>query len=277
MGVTPPDVMKHELNETMQAVLTYVSWALVVVMLAIALWKLQKERTPFYLFAMLAAGLAAFAEPMYDVAFDLWFRDAVNGQPGGMWSHFTAFGVPQPNWTHSGYIILYANAALYAGYKIANGMWGRRALFAIFAVEVFTSCVFEIIAINGHAYEYWGPHQFRIFEYPLVVPLLEGAQICTFTVVACLLWKRVRSWVGLLGLFVLFPVTFFGANFGLGWPMIISLHLNDPASTPNIVRIGTLISIALVFVWVYGVSMFMPKEWHARAAAAEQRVASAVS
>lgn len=31
----------------------------------------------------------------------LWFHAP------GMWTHFSAFGIPQPNWTHSGYAILY--------------------------------------------------------------------------------------------------------------------------------------------------------------------------
>lgn len=261
MGRTPPTIMDNQLNEVMQAVLTYASWVLVVVMLVIA-WRLgRKERTPFYLFACLAACVAAFAEPLYDVAMDLWFYDVnARGEAGAMWSHFTAYDIVQPNWSHSGYMILYANAALYAGYKIANGIWGRKELFIVFGIEFLTSCVFEMIAINGNAYEYWGPHQFRIFQYPLVIGVLEAAQVVTFTVVGCLLWKKVRSWVGLLGLFALFPITFFGVNFGVGSPVIIALHLNEPGSTNVIVALATLISIAWAVALVYGVSLFLPKE-----------------
>ena len=261
MGRTPPTIMANHLNEVMQAILTYVSWALVVAMLVVA-WRLgKKERTPFYLFACLAAGVAAFAEPLYDVAMDLWFYDVnAHGSAGAMWSHFTAYGIVQPNWSHSGYVILYANAALFAGHKIAKGIWGRRELFRIFGFEFLLSCLFEMIAINGNVYEYWGPHQFRVFQYPLVIGVLEAAQVVTFTVVACLLWNRVRSWVGLLGLFALFPITFFGVNFGVGSPVIIALHLNDPGSTSFIVGCATLISMAWAVALVYGVSMFLPKE-----------------
>jgi hypothetical protein len=261
MGRTPPAILDNQLNEVMQAVLTYVSWGLVIVMLVIA-WRLgKKERTPFYLFACLAACVAAFAEPLYDVAFDLWFYDVgSHGNPGAMWSHFTAYDIVQPNWSHSGYMILYANAALFIGHKIAKGIWGRRELFMIFGVEFLISCLFEMIAINGNAYEYWGPHQFRVFQYPLVIGVLEAAQVTTFTVLACLLWNRVRSWVGLLGLFALFPITFFGVNFGVGSPVIIALHLNDPGSTGFIVACATLISIAWAVALVYGLSLFMPKE-----------------
>ena len=261
MDRTPPTIMANHLNEVMQAILTYVSWALVVAMLVVA-WRLgKKERTPFYLFACLAAGVAAFAEPLYDVAMDLWFYDVnAHGSAGAMWSHFTAYGIVQPNWSHSGYVILYANAALFAGHKIAKGIWGRKELFTIFGVEFLVSCLFEMIAINGNAYEYWGPHQFRVFQYPLVIGVLEAAQVVTFTVVACLLWNRVRSWVGLLALFALFPITFFGVNFGVGSPVIIALHLNDPGSNGFIVACATLISMAWAVALVYGVSMFLPKE-----------------
>ena len=70
----------------------------------------------------------AFAEPLYDVAFDLWFYDVDgDGKAGAMWSHFTAFDVVQPNWTHSGYIILYANMTLYAGHRIIRGHDDRRS------------------------------------------------------------------------------------------------------------------------------------------------------
>ena len=261
MGRTPPGILDNQLNGVMQAVLTYVSWGLVVVMLVIAWRKGKKERTPFYIFACLAACVAAFAEPLYDVAFDLWFYD-VNalGQAGAMWSHFTAYDIVQPNWTHSGYMILYANAALFIGHKIAKGNWGRRELFMLFGVEFLLSCAFEMIAISGNAYEYWGPHQFRVFQYPLVIGVLEAAQVTTFTVIASLLRKRLRSWVGLLGLFALFPITFFGVNFGVGSPVIIALHLNDPGSTSLIVAIATLISMAWAVALVSGLSLFLPKD-----------------
>ena len=261
MGRTPATILDNHLNGTMQAVLTYVSWGLVVAMLVVAWQRGRKERTPFYAFACLAACVAAFAEPLYDVAFDLWFYDVnAQGQAGAMWSHFTAYDIVQPNWSHSGYMILYANAALFVGHKIVKGLWGRKELFMVFGAEFLISCVFEMIAISGNAYEYWGPHQFRVFQYPLVIGVLEAAQVTTFTVVACLLWTKVRSWVGLLGLFALFPITFFGVNFGVGSPVIIAMHLNEPASSSFLVGCASLLSMAWAVALVHGVSLFLPKE-----------------
>src|ERR1700741_3346380 len=98
MGRMPPQVIQHPLDTTWQSIFTFVSWGLVVIMLLIAWRMCVKQRTPFFVLAVLAAGVAAFAEPLYDVAFDLWFYDVHNGHSGAMYSHFTAFGVVQPNW-----------------------------------------------------------------------------------------------------------------------------------------------------------------------------------
>lgn len=253
----PDAVVARELSLLWQDVFTYASWGLVVIMLIIA-WRLGKrERSPFYVLVILAAGVAAFAEPLYDIAFDLWFYDATaTGEPGAMFSHFTAFGIVQPNWTHSGYIILYANMALYAGRKIAEGTLTRKVLFILAGIELLTSCIFEIIGVNTDVYTYWGPHQLRIFDYPLVIGVLEAAQVVVFTVVACLLRKRVRSAWGLLGLFALFPVTFFGVNFGAGAPTIIALHLEGTSGV--IVAGASLLSIGLAVALVHGASLFLP-------------------
>lgn len=258
MGPAPDPVITHELSMAWQHVFTWVTWALVIVMLAVAVVLGRKHRTPFYLFAILAAGLAAFAEPLYDIAFDLHFYDYHEGAPGGMWSHFTAFGVVQPNWTHSGYIILYAGLALYGGRALYQGRIGSRGLFLIWLAEILTSCVFEVIGTATNVYTYWGAFELRLWNYPAVIGVLEGTQVVLFTVLAVNIWKRVESGWGLAGLVPAFPITFFGANFGLGAPVIIALHLDDPARSSGIVVAATLLSMALCAVAVYGATKFLP-------------------
>ncbi|KQY57208.1 MULTISPECIES: hypothetical protein [unclassified Nocardioides] len=258
MGRMPNDVMEHELSLFWQDIFTWASWAIVLVMLAIAVRLWMRQGTPFYFIACLAAGVAAFAEPLYDVAFDLWFYDAQNGQPGAMYSHFTAFGVVQPNWSHSGYIILYASACLYAGGHIYRGTLGRKNLFLVWLAEIAASCVFEVIGTSTDVYTYYGPYELRIVNYPLIIGVLEGTQVVIFTVVAVQLWRRVETAWGLLGLFVLFPVTFFGANFGLGSPVIIALHLDESEFSSGIVWAATFLSMAMCVVAVNGAAKFLP-------------------
>lgn len=94
MGRMSPELMAHPLDTEWQNVFTYGSWAIVLVMLVVAVRMGLQHRTPFFGLAMAGAGIGAFAEPMYDVAFDLWFYDAkADGTPGAMHSHFTAFEV----------------------------------------------------------------------------------------------------------------------------------------------------------------------------------------
>jgi hypothetical protein len=259
MGRTPTDVMQHALSLTWQSVFTWASWVIVVAMVVIAVRMGIKQRTPFYLIACLAAGVGAFAEPLYDVAFDLWFYDAyADGTPGAGWVHFSAFHVPQPNWTHSGYVILYATACLYAGRLIYDGRLSRRGLFGVWGIEIVASCGFEVTGTAADVYTYYGPYVGRIVNYPLIIGVLEGTQVVLFTVVAVLLWRKVATPWGLLGLFVVFPITFFGANFGLGAPVIIALHLDGGLATGPVIGVATVVSIALCAVVVNGLSKFLP-------------------
>jgi len=259
MGRMPSEVMNHELSLAWQHVFTWASWGIVLVMLAIAVWMWVQQRTPFYLLACLAAGVAAYAEPLYDVAFDLWFYDVQNGEPGAMWSHFTAFGVVQPNWSHSGYIILYASACLYAGRRLYQGRLGRNGLFAVWAAEITASCVFEVIGTGTNVYTYYGPYELRIWNYPLVIGVLEGTQVVLFTVVAVHVWRRVATSWGLTSLFLVFPVTFFAANFGIGSPIIIALHLDEGEFSSGIVWGATFLTMALCAVAVNGLTKFLPE------------------
>lgn len=278
MGRMSDSVMQHELSLVWQHVFTWVSWAIVLVMLAIAIQMWRRQGTPFYFIACLAAGVAAFAEPLYDVAFDLWFYDATStGEPGAMYAHFTAFGVVQPNWSHSGYIILYASACLYAGRHIYQGTLGRKNLFIIWLAELAASCLFEVIGTSTDVYTYYGPYELRIVNYPLIIGVLEATQVVLFTVVACHLWRRVETAWGLLGLFVVFPVTFFGANFGLGSPVILALHLDESEFSSGIVWTATFLSMALCVLAVNGLSKFLPTRLEGSGSKASAVAESAVA
>lgn len=244
----PP--IDHELNLTTQAILTYASWALTAVILVVAIRMGRRERTPFYALMVLAVMVGAFVEPLYDVAMSLYFYSTE-----GMWTHFTAFGIPQPIWTHSGYVVLYASAAIFVAREIHRGTLTRRKLLAFAGLELLMSCAFEIFGINAGAYSYWGQHVLRIFNYPLVIGVLEAAQVICFAVAAAVLRSRSKDIWHLLGLFILFPCTFLMANFGAGWPMIIALHAENTSTA--LVTAGTLVSIAFAIVLVRAAGSFL--------------------
>jgi hypothetical protein len=105
--------------------------------------------------------VAALAEPLYDVAFALYFYST-----HGMQTTFTVFNVPQPIWAYSGYAILYAAPAIYICRMIHQRRMTRAMPLKVAGVIFLMSCAFEIIGINMGTYTYWGPHVFRIFKYP---------------------------------------------------------------------------------------------------------------
>jgi hypothetical protein len=154
-------------------------------------------------------------------------------------------------------VVLYAAPAIYITYQIARGTMTRNKLYVWAGITLLESAAFEMIGINGGLYSYWGPHVFRIFEYPLVIGVLEAAQVICFAVAASQLRARSTGPWQLLGLFVLFPCTFFGANFGLGWPTIIALHL-EHTSTP-LIAVATVVSIGLAVIMVRMCASFVPQ------------------
>ncbi|KAH0427496.1 cytochrome p450 [Colletotrichum camelliae] len=121
-----------------------------------------------------AAGFGGIFEPIYDNALMLYFYGP------GQWTAFTSMGVPQPVWVYSGYT-LYGTVSVFLNRQIASGI--TRPLFFRYAViELASSCLFEIVVINGGVYEYWGPHVLRIFKYLIVIGILETVQVMFYSV-----------------------------------------------------------------------------------------------
>lgn len=239
----------HPLNLVTQTVLVAGSYAIWAIMLLVTFRMGIRQRTPFFLLIILASAFGGIFEPLYDEGLMLWFYAP------GQWTAYTSFGIPQPIWVYSGYVTLYGATAVFICDGIAKGM-SRSTLYKWAGVEMLCSCVFEMIGINGGAYEYWGPHVFRIFEYPLVIGVLETAQVICFSVAAAELRRRANGVLPLLGLFVLFPCTFYFANFGAGAATIVAIHLDDPA--PAVVMVATLLSIGFALLLIWGAAQLLP-------------------
>lgn len=252
MTITPIDVVNHHLNFAGQNVLSYGSWVLTAALLVVAVQLGRKEKgTPFYVLMVLASMVAALAEPLYDVGFGLYFYSTK-----GMHHTFTAFGIPQPIWAYSGYAVLYAAPAIYICRKLQQGKLTRTGLVPVAGVIFLMSCTFEMIGINAGTYTYWGPHALRIFKYPLAVGVLETAQVVCFALAAAELRRRAGRTSDLLALFVVFPCTFFLANFGAGSAIIIGIHLGNP--TTAIVTALSLVSIGAALLLIRLAGSFLP-------------------
>jgi hypothetical protein len=244
------------LNLTAQDFFTYGSWILTAALLifTIVLWR--RERSPYYLLMVVAAMVAAFGEPLYDEMMALYFYNVDQAGNFVLQSTFTAFNIPQPNWAHSGYAILYGFPAVYIARMIHLGTMTKTKLYAVAALSFVESCAFEMIGINAGAYAYWGPHVFRVFDYPLVIGMLEMAQVMVFAVAAAELRKRVREPWQLAAVFMVFPFTFVAANYGGGMAMIVGLHAENAS---EFIRYATtLISMGCAVLLVRLAASFLP-------------------
>lgn len=143
----PP--VDHPLSLPMQLILLSASYAIWVGLFIYSIRLGLRERTPFYSVMVMAVGIGAFIEPIYDEVLMLYFY-----RPGQV-SMFTAFDIPQPAWTLSGYVTLYASVALFVTQDIANGTMTKVKFWRYCILELLSSCLFEMVAINGGAYEYW--------------------------------------------------------------------------------------------------------------------------
>ncbi len=72
MNATPIAVTQHHLNLTGQNVLTFVSWALTIILLAVTIEMGRRERSPFYVLIVLAAGVLAL------LLLDAWHADLLH-------------------------------------------------------------------------------------------------------------------------------------------------------------------------------------------------------
>lgn len=237
-------------NLVMQDVMNYASYGLTLVLLLATLHMGRAQRTPFYTLLLLAVFVGAFCEPIYDLGMMLLFFTP------GIISHFTAFNIPQPLWTHSGYAVLYAFPAILICSQIYSGTLTREKLFAFAGLELALSCAFEMLGIHFGTYTYWGPHVFRVFNYPLVIGILESAQTICFSIAAAHLRHRASGNWPLLGLFVLFPLMMIGVNLGVGAGTVVTIHME--LTTPLIVTIGTMVSIAFALVAIRGAAALIP-------------------
>ena len=87
--------------------------------------------------------------------------------------------------------------------------------------------------------------------------MLEATQVVCFAVLTAQLRTRVTANWQLLGVIVLFPCTFFGANFGAGWPVIIALHTEGTSTA--LITAGTLAAIGLAVVLIAMAAALIPK------------------
>jgi hypothetical protein len=212
------------LNTAMQTVATVVLWGGTIALLAYAYRLARQERSLFPLLLVLAVATGSLIEPLYDIAYHLFWLD--NGR---QWTLFTAFGLPQPVWVMPAYVMVFALPALLLYRRLMAGDPVSIALKFGLALS-FTTAMFETIAVNVDLYTYYGKAPVALFGYPLWIGFMEGGQIASFAVLAAVLRQRATRPVHGLGLFVLFPANFAWTTLGAGFLTLMAINTPHPST-----------------------------------------------
>jgi hypothetical protein len=212
------------LNTTMQVVATVALWAGTAIMLGCAVRIARRERSPFPVLLVLAVAVGSVIEPIYDITYHLHWLDA-----GEQWTLFTSFGLPQPVWVMPAYVMVFGLPALVL-YRSLSENASMRRIFGLGLLTTITTAVFEISAINLDLYVYYGESPWRLFDYPLFIAFMEGAQITGFAVLCAVMRLRATELPHQLAVFALFPANFAFDVIGAGFPTLI---LQNSSTDPN--------------------------------------------
>lgn len=219
---TPPYDLP--LNTTMQTIATVVLWGGTAVLLGYAVALAKRERSIFPVVLVLAVAVGSLIEPLYDISYHLHWLDA-----GEQWTLFTSFGLPQPVWVMPAYVMVFGMPALLMYRSFARGVTLTR-VYKLAGLTALTTAIFEITAINLGLYVYYGESPWRVFNYPLFIAFMEGAQITGFAVLAALLSVYATKQIHCLALFAIFPGNFALETLGAGFPTVI---LQNTSANPN--------------------------------------------
>jgi len=233
---TPPYDLP--LNTTMQTVATIALWGGTVLLLAYAVRIARSERSPFPVLIVLAVAVGSLIEPIYDITYHLHWLDA-----GEQWTLFTSFGLPQPVWVMPAYVMVFGLPAVLL-YRSLSERASMARIFGIGLLTTATTAIFEITAINLDLYVYYGESPWRVFDYPLFIAFMEGAQITGFAVLCAVIRLRATGLGHHLAVFALFPANFAFDVIGAGFPTLI---VQNSSTDPNdlLLFAAAFVSVAL--------------------------------
>lgn len=235
------------LNTTMQTVATVALWVGTAVLLACAVRIARRERSPFAVFLVLAVAGGSVIEPIYDITYHLHWLDA-----GEQWTLFTSFGLPQPVWVMPAYVMVFGLPALVLYRSLSeHATMGR--IFGLGLLTTLTTAIFEITAINLDLYVYYGESPWRVFDYPLFIAFMEGAQITGFAVLCAVMRLRATSLSHQLAVFALFPANFAFDVIGAGFPTLIVQNSSpDPSGALLFCTAFVSVGLAATALWWSG-------------------------
>jgi hypothetical protein len=218
-----------DLNTALQTGVTVVLWALSIALLVQAVRIYRRDGSPLAVLLWFAIAVGSLIEPLYDIAYHLFWHVYDDAGQDAQWTLFTAFDLPQPVWVMPAYIVVFAGPVIFMYEGLAKQASMSR-IFRFAGITAFTTWFFETLMINLNLYSYWGNQPTNLLDYPVWISFMEAAQITGFAILVALLARRATKKIHLTAVFVLFPANFAFTTLGAGFPAIIAINSSPDAS-----------------------------------------------
>jgi hypothetical protein len=247
MPVPPYDV---PVNPTGQLLLTILAVAIVLVA-AVAAVRMSRSLSSWGPVATLVGSLlAGFIEPMYCITMHLWYY-----RPG-QWNLVEAFGQSQPIWSWVTYGSFYGGLTLLVWWRIEKGA-RQAAIWRLTGILVVFFIVLEWLNIKIGTYEYYGPHPFRVFSFPVWIAFVNSA----IGIVAGIIAMRLRpvlsgrkAWAYIVVVPTVMPALMIGTTF-------LALDvINSPHPSTVLVYLAAIVSVGLAMTATYVATQILPAE-----------------
>ncbi|MEV4420329.1 hypothetical protein AB0L40_10200 [Patulibacter sp. NPDC049589] len=264
-----------DLNTALQTGVTVVLWALSIALLVQAVRIYRRDGSPLAVLLWFAIAVGSLIEPLYDIAYHLFWHVYDDGGGDAQWTLFTAFDLPQPVWVMPAYIVVFAGPVIFMYQGLAKAATMRQ-VFRFAGITAFTTWFFETLMINLHLYSYWGKQPTDLLDYPVYISFMEAGQITGFAILVALLSRRATKRIHLAAVFVLFPANFAFTTLGAGFPALIAINSSQDASMP-LLWLAAFASVGLVTTGLWWTARLLIHDQEQEAARTAPAVAPAAA
>lgn len=230
---TPPGPMAAN-PAGVELVFTLACAAVVVAGLVTMLVHWRRGGGPIGLLVLVGGMLATIQEPMVDTLGNMYI-------PPSHYTLFTTYGREMPWFAPFGYG-LYFGIPMFCYLRAAERGWSVRRFQRLFVASFALELVFELIAVNGGFYRYYGAQPFRVFDLPIHWMTLNMAAAWVAAAAVRLASPHLPGWRRVaVPLIVLCTVTC--SYYAQGWPIFSALHAEHPSAT--LTAVASLATTAL--------------------------------
>lgn len=234
LGTPPGDVVSNPAG--VELTFTLACGAVVVIGLVAMLAHWRRSGSPVGVLVLLGGTLACIQEPMVDTLGNMYI-------PPSHYTLFTTYGREMPWFAPFGYG-LYFGIPMFLYIRAAQRGAGRAYFQKLFAGSFALELVFELIAVNGNFYTYYGEQPLRFFGLPAHWMTLNMAAAWVAGAAVYKALPYLAGWrMAAVPLITLCCVTC--SYYAQGWPIFSALHAAAPSPL-----LSTAASLATVLLGI---------------------------